>query len=153
MKRIVFFLSMLVMIAFLSSCSKDDECKTETIELKSLEDEYGCVNTKYEMELDLTNQFTIIKSQVDFDFFVTGSCMPPNIDFTTYDLIAGKQGLTSGNTSIDYAMVKECDPVRYSMTVTFNQNATTEAPNLTYHALAPKLEEGADLSITIEEKF
>lgn len=153
MKNILLLLVLTTAIVFNSSCGKEDPCDLEVIEVKSLEDEYGCINTKYTMHIFITAQFTVISSQSSFESLISGDCTPENIDFSTYDLIVGKQGLTSGNTSIEYEMMKDCDPIKYSLKVIFNQNATTEAPNLTYHALVPKLEEDSVLEVTIEEKF
>lgn len=102
------------------------------------------------MEIDLADEFTIIRSQSVFEAMVTGSCQP-QIDFSTYDLVIGKRGLSNGNTSIDYTLVEDCETGDQVLMVTFHQNDTTEAPNLTYHALIPKLgdEQGLSIAITI----
>jgi hypothetical protein len=63
----------------------------------------------------------------------------PQIDFTLYTLIVGKKGLANGNTSISYDYSNDCAADINTLTVTFNQNATAEAPNLTYHILSPKI--------------
>ena len=90
----------------------------------------------------------IIRNQSDFSEFVTGSCQP-DIDYSTYDLVIGKKGLTTGNNSISYELVKNCETGNEKLTVTFNQNVTAEAPNLTYHALIPKLENQQILNVEI----
>lgn len=82
-----------------------------------------------------------------FNDLVTGSCMT-QIDFDAYDLLIGKKGLTTGIDGINYdGLVKNCDTGQLGLTVTFIGNETDEAPNLTYHALVPKL--GANETIIV----
>jgi hypothetical protein len=150
MKRIViliFFSSFL--LGF--SCNNGEECKNKILEIKSLEDLYGCENTKYQMNVDLSDNFIIIRSQNQFDNYVTGLCTP-EIDFNTYDLIIGKQGLTTGNSYISYELVEDCETTNLLLTVTFHQNETLEAPDLTYHALVSKLGDDQVVNIDIEIK-
>lgn len=146
------FGSMILMI--FSSCGKlaTDPCDHSGLPVLSLEDEYGCVNTKRGMEIDLSNQFVIIRDQADFESLVTGTCIP-DIDFLKYDLVVGKQGLTSGNVRIEYELTQDCEKSNLQLKVTFFQNITTEAPNLTYHAVIDKLQDLQGVDITIEEKF
>ena len=127
-------------------------CEDEHISVLSLENEYGCVNTKYQMNIDLNENFTIIKSQTEYDLLVTGSC-DVQIDFTKYDLIIGKKGLTNGNTRIEYTLLKRCDYKKLELEITFFQNITAVAPNLTYHALIEKLDPDEDVEIVIMETF
>ena len=144
-KFIVVFLA----LVFVSSCSNDDDCSPVVLEITSLENEYGCINTPYGVDIDLSETFTIIRSQAIFDELVTGNCMP-QIDFTMYDLLIGKKGLTNGFDSIVYdGLVKNCDNGQLSLTVTFTLNATTEAPNATYHALVPKLEVNEIINVSL----
>jgi len=146
-----FRLSIIVLFSFIciNSCSNDDECSPVIIEITSLEDEYSCVNTSSQMDIDLSEQFIIIRSQVVFDNLVTGSCMP-DIDFEAYDLLIGKRGLPNGIENITYdGLVKNCENGQLSLTVTFTLNATTEAPNATYHALVPKLDANDIINVTI----
>ncbi len=139
----------------LSSCNNDDDdanpCPTETtiIETTSLETEYGCVNTENIMDINLpSGDFIIISNQQVFDNLVTETCMP-NIDFTTYDLVIGRQGLTSGYSSIRYELTEICETGNQTLTVTFNLNTTTVAPTLTFHALVPKLTPTQELTVEI----
>lgn len=149
MKRIIL---MLVCVPFLFSTQCDDDdnyCPDETSETESLESLYDCMNTKYQMDIDLADDFMVIQDQETFDNLVTGSCMP-DIDFSTYNLLIGKQGLTSGNTSILYFLNRNiCISDQWELTVQFNQNATAEAPNLTYHALITNTINPDDIGVNI----
>jgi hypothetical protein len=146
------------MLAFgFFSCNNDDDnnetnpCTGETIaiEVTSLENEYGCINTENIMEIDLpSGDFIIINNQQTFDNLVTEVCMP-SIDFATYDLVIGKQGLTSGNSSTRYELIEVCENGDQTLTVTFNLNETAVAPVLTFHALIPKLSVAQELTVEI----
>jgi hypothetical protein len=141
------------MAVVLFSCSDDDdgnepECTDTPISFTNLEKEYGCINTKRDMDIDLDNNFVIISSQAAFDALVTGTCMP-EIDFAEFDLVIGKQFLNTGNDTIEYALAELCEDEGLQLVVTFNQNNTSEAPNLTYHILAPKLDNPERLEVEI----
>ncbi|MFK5889889.1 MAG: hypothetical protein QM486_04075 [Flavobacteriaceae bacterium] len=142
---------LIISILFLGfySCNNDNNCTDNVVNITSLENEYGCTNTKYQMDIDLSDNYMIISNQLDFAEFVSGSCQP-TIDFSIYDLVIGKKGLGNGNESIEYELIENCETENQSLTVTFNQNETTEeAPNLTYHALIPKLRNEQELNVEI----
>ena len=145
-------LPLAIFIFMLISCRDDDDnlCTDEVIETTSLESEYNCITTKFEMDIDLSNDFVIITNQADFDSLVTGECQP-DIDFSTYDLVIGKKQFTTGNDSIDYVFIEDCETNTYTLEVTFNQNSTFIAPNLTYHRLIPKLPQPADITVDLIE--
>ncbi|MGD9977603.1 MAG: hypothetical protein AB7S54_06675 [Bacteroidales bacterium] len=134
------------------SCDKEQDCKNLTLKTESLENLYGCSDTRYGLECRLDNDYEIIRSQQAFMDFTTGTCRP-EIDFQSYDLIIGKKGLTSGNSSIDYELIDDCKKGIKILTVTFNQNMTTVAPNLTYHALIPKLGDEETIQVEINIKY
>lgn len=137
----------------LISCNSDgDSCTDQKVNTTSLESEYDCTNTKYDLDLEITDDFIVIKEQTDYNSRLTGNCNP-RIDFSTFDLIIGKQQLTSGNGSIDYQLTENCHTGNYVLNVTFNQNIATVAPNLTYHRLIPKLPEGKEITVTTEIKY
>lgn len=75
------------------------------IDTTSLEIEYDCTNTKYDLDLEITDDFIVTKEQTDYNSRVTGNCNP-DIDFSTFDLIIGKQQLTTGNDSVDYQLTE-----------------------------------------------
>lgn len=150
MRNITVYILLVLSFVSINSCKNDDDdCAPMILEITSLENEYACVNTPYQMEIDLSEEFVIIRSQAVFDNLVTGSCTP-EIDFEVYDLLIGKKGLTNGFESIDYdGLVKNCNNNELSLTITFVLNATTEAPNVTYHALVPKLAVNEVINVTI----
>lgn len=137
-------------ILLFTTCEPKDDCNTPApITPASLESEYGCVNTPYETTIDLDDTHMIIRSQDVFDTMVTGSCTP-DIDFTGFDLIIGRQQLNSGVEQIDYYYVNNgCNDQNY-LNVQFIRNATTVAPILTYHALVPKLAPDETVTVTVE---
>lgn len=141
---------LIISILFLGilSCKNDDGCNDIIQNTTSLEAEYDCIDTKYQMDIELSENYMIIKNQLDFAKFVSGSCQP-TIDFSVYDLVVGKKGFTNGNNSIDYKLIENCETGNENLIVTFNQNETTEAPNLTYHALIPKLQDEQGLNVEI----
>lgn len=147
MKNNIFSIFILTFIV-IQSCNNDD-CENSILTVTDLETEYGCENTKYQMDIDLSEDFTIIRSQSNFDNLVMGSCQP-TINFSIYDLVIGKKGLSGGNTSIRYQLTEDCNTGNLKLHVTFNQNETTEAPNLTYHALLPKMGDEQKLNVEIE---
>ena len=136
-------------LVLVTSCKSDDDSCTDTIiNTTSLEDEYGCTNTKNQVEIDLSENHTIIRNQLDYTDLVTGDCQP-TIDFLLYDLVIGKKGLSTGNISIVYELTEDCETGNKNLTVTFNQDETTVAPNLTYHSLIPKLSDEQELDVEI----
>jgi len=84
---------------------------------------------------------TIHLKTTSFQQGVMGTCKP-DIDFERYDLILGKQFLTHGFSEIAYEYYQKCTAGEYLLEVRISLNATTEAPNITYHALVPKIGHG-----------
>ena len=157
MKNKISVFSLLFLLVF-SSChiDLDDEgdCNIPDILLlpNSLEDEYGCSDTRF-LEVALSEDYALVRSQEEFEALVTGEECSPEINFTKYDLVIGKKGLPSGNASIDYELGYTCNRGELLLQVTFNQNDYLEAPNVTYHALIPKLSEGEYVSVELEVKI
>lgn len=141
MKTNYFCCIILLGLVFLSGCessNSNDDCTPQALPVKSLETEYGCVNTKNQLyNIVDANNFIIIRNQSDFDSKTDDINCRPQIDFDTYDLILGKKQLTSGNQSIQYQYMDNCTEKK--LIVTFIQDATMVAPTIIYHALIPKL--------------
>lgn len=135
----------------LNSCGSSDDpgCFVSDINFTNLESAFDCENTENLLEIDLQDTFTLINTQADFEGQTSGPCAP-EIDFENFTLIIGKQSLANGNSSISYDYTNDCATNSNTLNVTFNQNATTEAPNITYHILSPKIEEGTTLEVIIE---
>ena len=146
MKKIMIKSLFLIFLIGFISCNKNDDCNSTDLVVTSLESEYGCNDTRYDLEIDLSNNYAIIHSQQDFENKVTGNCIP-EIDFSSFDLVIGKKGLSSGNSSIDYKLTRDCSN-QITLIVTFNQSETMNAPNITYHALIPKL--GDEETVNVE---
>ncbi|EDM45462.1 hypothetical protein SCB49_06632 [unidentified eubacterium SCB49] len=142
-------LPILLILLFVSCSTKDEPgCYVSDVDFTNLETAYGCENTKSQLDIALENTFTFINSQTEYNEQTSGTCMP-DIDFDTYTLIIGKKALSNGNTSISYDYSNDCATATNTLTVTFYQNETTEAPNLTYHILSPKIDEGTTVEVII----
>jgi len=141
MKTNFIYLIMILGLLIISSCessNSNNDCTPQALPVKSLETEYGCVNTKYQLNnIVLGDNYIIIRNQNEFNNWTDDLGCRPEIDFDTYDLILGKKQLTSGNQSIQYQYMDNCTEKK--LTVTFIQDATMVAPVLIYHALIPKL--------------
>lgn len=139
-----------LLLVLVVGCSQEDDpgCFVSDVAFTNLEAEYDCEDTKNTLEIDLQDTFTVIDTQERFDALVTGPCLP-TIDFETYSLIVGKQALANGNTTISYDYSNDCATNTYTLSVTFNQNDTLKASNLTYHILSPKIETTATVVVTI----
>ena len=134
-------------LTLILSCNNDDTCGYPNwVTPNNLENEYGCVDTKYQMDIELNDDYIIIRSQQSFDELITGDCSP-QINFLIYDLLIGKKELTTGNASINYYLMKHPCNGQFYLEVNFYGNQTTEASNLTYHALIPKLNNNEIINI------
>jgi hypothetical protein len=142
MKTNFFYFSVILGLLILSSCessNSNNDCTPQTLPVKSLETEYGCTNTKYQLyNIVVGDNFIIIRNQNEFNNWTDDLGCRPEIDFDTYDLVIGKKQLTSGNQSIQYQYMDDC--TEKTLTVTFVQDETTFAPEIIFHALIPKLE-------------
>ncbi len=142
-------LYIVVVVCFiLYGCDADDQCTPAVIGISNLEIEHGCENTKFELDIDISNDYRIIHSQDDFLNLVQGSCMP-QIDFNKYDLVIGKKTIAKINNSIVYSMIRNCDDEKLYLEVIFNQSETITNQELTYHALIPKLSQDGMLIVTV----
>jgi hypothetical protein len=146
MKALIKF--MVILSFFFISQSCDKECKDKIVPVTNLENEYGCTDTQYQIQLSLHDVFIIIRNQEDFELQATGACQP-EIDFSIYDLVIGKKGLTSGYNSIEYELKEKCESGDLELKVTFIQNSTMIAPVVVFNALVPKLGNEQLLNVNI----
>ncbi len=145
------FLLLILLATSFSSCDDEDSndatCDDIILEAKSLESEYGCVNTLYSMNIESSQTFVLITTQDQFDTLVTGTCMP-TIDFNTFDLVIGSRGFSNSVKSVTYQLTRDCVTQNQNLAITFNLVATANAPFITYHALIPKLKNEEIVSVT-----
>lgn len=146
MKPKLLLFSIITVFFFLSSCNENKkmDCTDTIIEVNHLENEYGCTD----VDVNLSDTYMIITSPLDYSEFVNANC-ELDIDFDTYELVIGKKGLTNGLSSIEYELVENCETENQNLKITFHLNDTTEAPNITYNALIPKLSDNQELHVEI----
>lgn len=133
-------------------CGTEPEpCSNAALVVKSLETEYGCQNTTRQLSINLSETYTVIRTQQEFEQQVTGSCRP-QIDFATYDLVIGRKGLANGVGGINYTLQQDCNTSKLLLNVAISPSMTTEAPNITYHALIPKLAVGQEVGVQVQVK-
>ena len=137
-----------VLLVCILSCKKKDSCKEELMVTKNLEIDYGCQNTKHTLNIDLNNEAKLIRSKETYDSEESGICHP-EIDFSSYDLVIGKQTSGNLNDTILYDLRKTCPDNELTLTVDMIQSALTQPDNVTYHALIPKLGDEVILNIRI----
>ncbi len=131
------------------SCKKanTETCNSGPVPYKSLKSEYGCSNNSYATNINGVT-FVIIRNQTDFNNTVIGSCKP-NVDFSTYDLVIGQKQLTSGCREIIYDLSKDCQSNTVTVNVTMKTNFTTEAPQIFYNCLLPKLQPNENVTVNV----
>lgn len=135
----------------LLSCSKKDDCKEQTLTLKHLEDEYGCPDTRHSLIVNLTNNCILIRSKESYDSQVSGTCHP-EINFTLYDLVIGKQATANSVDTIIYDLKRTCPKSELTLSVQIIQGLETVPDNVVYHALIPKPGDEESLNIEINVK-
>lgn len=152
MKHLFILLSLSL---FACSCKKnaaitlDTPCQEGAVSLGSLESQYGCVNTRYGMQLTAASSFLVIRSQQEFEANVAGNCLPA-IDFDQYTLVIGKKQLINDNTGIEYYASRDCDTRKINLLVSITNNAGLSAPLVTWHTLLPKLAADETVEVTVE---
>lgn len=143
MKRLSLFF-ILTLLAF--SC-KNNDCEDKVLTLHQL----ACENSKHNLDIGLDNNFTVIRSKEAYDHQVTGNCHP-EIDFNLYDLVIGKQSLSTENDTITYNLKRQCSDNKLKLTIDMLQTDAAKPDIVVYHALIPKLgdEEGLSLEINVK---
>jgi len=140
-----------LLVAIIGDSCKKDDCDEVIIPEKSLEELYGCADTRNDLIIDLTNEAIIITNQVDFEDKVDGTCSPI-IDFATYDLIVGKATTTQSVDTIYYDYRIACPGGNKTLTVEIIQTATIAAETPVFHALVPKLGNGENVTLNVHVK-
>lgn len=140
----------IILLSILISCKKND-CDEKILIAKHLENDYGCVNTKYSLVVDLQNNGKIIRSKEAYDNEVSGPCHP-DIDFSKYDLVIGKQSSGNENDTIIYDYRTACPNNEPTLTVDIIQSDATRPDNVAYHAIIPKLGDEETLHLIVNVK-
>jgi hypothetical protein len=63
---------LVVALAALVACGNDHNCVQAESEVKTLESEYGCPDTRYGLHIGLSDDFMVIRSRQDFENKVLG---------------------------------------------------------------------------------
>jgi hypothetical protein len=135
---------LLAVLMFLSSCNKKEDCQDIILTVEQL----SCEDSKYSLNIDLSNNYTYIRSNEKYDLLVTGTCHP-EIDFSHYDLIIGKQASGNENDTIYYDFRRTCPENRLTLNIEILQSDLTRPDNVTYHALIPKLGDEETIFVNI----
>jgi len=143
-------ISSIILISIFTSCKKND-CTEKILPAKHLESDYGCENTKHSLVVDLQNNGKIIRSKEAYDSEVSGPCHP-DIDFSKYDLVIGKQSSGNWNDTIYYDYRTTCPDNEPTLTVDIIQSLLTIPDNVVYHAIIPKLGDEETLHIIVNVK-
>jgi len=146
-KEMKYLIVVLALLAGLSSCNKND-CKEELRPVKHFESEFGCVNTKHNLLVDVTNNVIVIRTKEDYDSKVSGTCHP-DIDFSIYDLVIGKQATAYMNDTILYDYRIACPENKLTLTFDIVQSDVNVADSVVFHAMIPKLGDEEPLYINV----
>ena len=134
----------LTALGFLTSCTNKENCEDILLSVEHL----ACENSKYSINIDLSNNYAYIRSEEEYDLLVTGTCHP-EIDFSNYDLIIGKQASGNENDTIYYDLRRTCPENRLTLNIEIVQSDLTRHDNVTYHAVIPKLGDEETIFVNI----
>lgn len=149
MKKVHIYIAFIMIGAlFFGGCSNEDVCDSGPMDVFSLED-LGCINTPFTVDVTTTNEFELIRNEVDFSKFISGPCMP-FIDWSRYDLIAGKLPLSQGLSTIDRRLSMDCSKNQLVLSLTVSLNITQVAPLITFDAIIPKLKDDEIFYVNID---
>ena len=140
----------LILLSSLTSCKKND-CNEKMLTTKNFESDYGCQSTKYSLAVDLQNSAKIIRSKEAYDSEVSGPCHP-DIDFSKFDLVIGKQSSGNENDTILYDYRSACPNNEATLTIDIIQSLATRPDNVVYHAIIGKLGDEESLKIIVNVK-
>lgn len=135
------------LLVSLFSCTGDEQCKTGLVDIKDLED-LGCLNTTNTLIVNTVNEFAFIRNQEDYEIHIEGSCNP-EIDWLSYDLIAGMVRLNRGLATLDKRLTMNCASNRLTLTIDISLNITQVAPEISYNAIIPKLKDNQDFFVVV----
>jgi len=151
----------MVLFLFFSLISCNDKAEnpicegdSQSVEFSTLENMYGCSDTRFSLELNLTddNMYEVISNINEYSEKVLGNCHP-DIDFDSFDLIVGYTGhnIDSRLDSIHY--FQNCSNEDFVLTLFVTPSITTNASPLIFNAILPKLPKDYSISIAIKPVF
>jgi len=133
-----------VFLIIISSCNDKDDCKDMELIVEQIE----CIESKYTLQIDINNDYTIIRSKDAYDNKVSGVCHP-SIDFSKYDLVIGKKSSGNENDTIKYNLIRTCPDKIMILTIEIIQSGATRPDNVVYNALIPKLGDEETLEVKV----
>ena len=135
----------LFLIASILSCGEVEiACSDALIEVGQIE----TVNECMILDVNLRDNFVVIRNQTDFAEVVNATCQTA-IDFSEFDLLIGRIGLSNGLISIEYEHTRPCDTNIPQLNIIFNLNEPAVAPDVVYNALIPKLRDNESLQVNL----
>ncbi|MEM6298676.1 MAG: hypothetical protein AAF740_08325, partial [Bacteroidota bacterium] len=140
------FLFLVILLFSCQQSQQDDEelLPDEPFEAfitTSLELEYGCTNTLYDMDVDIfTGNPQHIRSKEQFDLLVTGTCLP-EIDFDNYDLVIGKRQFAFEVDTVSHYPLKTSDGTVIIVFEVRKGQDLLQEKTIVYHALITKIRE------------
>jgi len=137
-----------VFFMFILSCIKKDECLVEQMIPYHFESDFGCDNTMRSLKIDLTNNCALIRTIEDYNNKVSGACHP-EINFSWFDLIIGRQSSDYLIDTILYDLKWSCPDNEYILTVDMVKSATVLQDTVVFHAIIPKIADWEGLKINI----
>ncbi len=140
--------TLILALLFVSlACNQIKDCE----EIQLTAHHFDCKDTKYSLQINIHNDYTIIRSKDTYDSIVTGDCHP-TIDFSLYDLVIGRQSSGNENDTIKYDLRRTCPDNELTLNVDIIQSDATRPDNVVYHALIPKLGDEETLKVKINVK-
>ena len=129
-----------VVFLLITSCSEDNNSaqtcvptKYNTVQLGTYP--YLCNSTAI-LDINLDNNFTVLKSQDEFNTQVSGwHCV---INFYEFNLIIGKISLEHDIESVSYDLSKDCSNT-FHLIVTLTLYTNANPKNYLYNSIIPKL--------------
>jgi len=150
-KNIALYFGIVLVTGIMLSSCKQDDCEEVVLPWESLEELYGCSDTRNELIVDITNSAILITNQTDYDAQVEGPCSPA-IDFVNYDLVIGKRTTTQLVDTIYYDYLIACPGANKTLNVEIMQGTTVQADNPVFHVLIPKLGNGENIALNVYVK-
>lgn len=126
--------SIYLLLLICMACNQKDDCQEVKLPIHHLD----CENLNTSPQINISNNYVIIRSRETYDAQVTGNCHPV-VDFSRYDLLIGRQSSGNEVDTILYDLRRTCLNNELNLNVDIVQSGATRPDNVVYHALIPKL--------------